>query len=174
MVARMKTAHLNIAIIIALGVIAALGTSYYDSLRPQSSYEITPNFSITDINGAAHELENFRGKIVILNFWATWCAPCIKEFPQLLKIAKDHKDKIILFAVSSDVNDELIHAFLAKQQFPKDAANIIVARDTQDITGKLFHTYKIPETFVIDRGGSIRAKFSGAEGQPQQIEPYIE
>ncbi len=170
----MKPIYLNLLIVAALVVLAVGGMTVFDTMRPPpANVESAPDFTITDINGKTRSLQDFRDKTVILNFWATWCAPCIEEFPRLLKIAAQHKDNAVLLAVSSDVNEKLVHSFVKQMRVPMDA-NIIVARDTQDITGKLFHTYQIPETFIIDRDGAIRAKFSGDKWQPQELERYIE
>ena len=123
------------------------------------SGEKFPDFTFTDLQGKKHDSQDYVGKIIILNFWATWCAPCIIEFPKLIKLAKDNPD-IILIALSSDINDDKIHQFLKKN--PVELKNFIVARDhKRKITTDIFKTYKLPETIIVSPSGMITKKILG-------------
>jgi cytochrome c biogenesis protein CcmG/thiol:disulfide interchange protein DsbE len=118
-----------------------------------------PQFSVTDITGKSHHISDFKGKIVILNFWATWCPPCVIEFPKLLTLANDNPN-IILLALSSDIDDQNIHKFLKK--FPSVSSNVIIARDDKrHITADLFQTYKLPESLIIAPSGQMVKKIVG-------------
>ncbi len=122
-------------------------------------YEKFPDFVFTDLNGQKYETKNFHGKIIVLNFWATWCAPCVIEFPKLVQLAKNNRD-IVVIALSSDIDDEKIQHFLKKT--PIAPQNFIVARDLKrQITSDLFKTYKLPETLIISRSGEIVKKIVG-------------
>lgn len=120
-----------------------------------------PEFSFETLDGQTYTLSSFQGRIVILNFWASWCAPCIKEFPLLLRAAREHDD-VILIALSSDLTDEAIHTFMKRPELDWSADNVLVARDSVDVSGKLFQTFKLPETFIIDAQQKIAHKFTGA------------
>jgi cytochrome c biogenesis protein CcmG, thiol:disulfide interchange protein DsbE len=139
----------------------------------KKSGEEFPSFSFTDINGKDHKSDQYTGKIILLNFWATWCAPCIIEFPKLIKLAEDNPD-IILIALSSDINDEKIKQFLKKN--PITQKNIIVARDPKrKITTDIFKTYKLPETIIVSPSGEIVKKVLGdIEWNGQEIKQFLD
>ena len=94
---------------------------------------------------------------MVLNFWATWCPPCIEETPSLVRMTARMKDKgIIVLAVSIDADDAAYHKFL------KDySVNMVTVRDESKKASSLYGTFGWPETFIIDRNGVIRRKFIG-------------
>jgi len=100
-----------------------------------------PDFTISD-GSTSVRLADYRGKVVLLNFWATWCAPCIQETPSLLQLHHDRPDLAIVDHRHVD---------------------LITVRDPKQTVAKLFRTEMWPETYVIDRKGVIRRKFVGAE-----------
>jgi cytochrome c biogenesis protein CcmG, thiol:disulfide interchange protein DsbE len=164
----------NLIILAGILIAAALLTMMFDGLKPiVPEKPAAPAFSFTSLEGKTHALEDFKDKTVILNFWASWCPPCVKEFPILLQIAEKHKDKAVLIALSSDMDDAAIKKFLAAQKI-KSSENVIIARDAANISGDLFKTYQLPETFVIDHDMRIRAKFTGADWQQSELESHIE
>jgi cytochrome c biogenesis protein CcmG, thiol:disulfide interchange protein DsbE len=103
-------------------------------------------------------LSQFRGQVVVLNFWATWCPPCIEEMPSLVAMQRRMKDKgVTVVAVSVDVDEG------AYRQFVKDHnVNLLTVRDPDQKSNALYGTSKFPETYVIDRSGVTRRKFIGA------------
>jgi thiol-disulfide isomerase/thioredoxin len=151
-------------------IILGAGATYLldGNSRPANTTEQTtekisgtkiPDFEFTDINGKHHTMADFTGKIILLNFWATWCAPCVIEFPKLMTLATKHND-IIIIALSSDSNDGNIHKFLKKQTKLPD--NMLVARDDKRrITTDIFSTYKLPETIIISPSQQIVKKIVG-------------
>ena len=115
-----------------------------------------PDFSIPDGTRSV-SLTQFRGKPVVLNFWATWCPPCIQEMPSLVQLQKQLGDKVTILAVSEDDDDN------AYKQFVKDHnVDLLTVRDTKR-NNELYGTFKFPETFVIDKDGKIVRKFIGAQ-----------
>lgn len=131
--------------------------------------EPAPDFTYTTSDKKTGILSAFKGKTVILNFWATWCAPCIKEFPDLLNLAKNNPDNLILLAVSVDENPDHIAPFLKRLPDPAPALlslpNVVIAADPQKkIAQDLFGTVKYPETFIIGPDLNIRAKVVGEIG----------
>ncbi len=116
-----------------------------------------PEFTITDSQRTV-SLNQFHGKPVVLNFWATWCPPCIQEMPSLVQLQKELGDKVTIIAVSEDDDDS------AYKQFVHDHnVDLLTVRDTGQKTNALYGTFKFPETFVIDRNGKIVRKFIGAQ-----------
>ena len=164
--------RLNIIILIITILLGATLTFWLDkeSARPTTdvltttkpnalSGELAPAFSFKDINGKEHSRASFSGKTVILNFWASWCAPCVVEFPKLMTLAKDNP-RITLIALSSDSDDLKVRSFI-KRHAPK-SDNVIIARDDKrHITADIFNTYKLPETLIISPSGIIARKIVG-------------
>jgi thiol-disulfide isomerase/thioredoxin len=134
-----------------------------------------PEFTFTDINGKTHNIGDHKGKTIILNFWASWCAPCIKEFPNLLKATQSNKDNVILIALSSDLDEAAIHKFISKISLDFTAPNILIALDKdQAITAKTFNTFKLPETLIIDQNQNLRHKLIGADWEYENLQSIIE
>jgi thiol-disulfide isomerase/thioredoxin len=121
-----------------------------------------PVFGFFDLGGKKHNLSDFQGKIVMINFWATWCPPCVVEFPNLIALANDFKSDVVLIAVSSDFEDDSLQRFLGKQK-NWQADNILVTRDEVGATANLFQVYRLPETWIIGRRGEILDKWVGAD-----------
>ncbi len=118
-----------------------------------------PEFDIVDDQGIGVSLRNYEGKIVLLNFWATWCAPCVREIPSLNRIYKRFEDKgFVVLAVSVDENKDQYREFLADADvaFP-------TVRDPQRTVSGRYGTAKYPESYLIDRGGRVLRKYVGAE-----------
>jgi cytochrome c biogenesis protein CcmG, thiol:disulfide interchange protein DsbE len=116
-----------------------------------------PQFTITDSQRTV-SLNQFQGKPVVLNFWATWCPPCIQEMPSLVQLQKQLGDNVTILAVSEDDDDN------AYKQFVRDHnIDLLTVRDTRQKTNGLYGTTGFPETFVIDRTGKIVRKFIGPQ-----------
>ena len=114
-----------------------------------------PDFTVSDGTNSVH-LANYRGQVVLLNFWASWCAPCVAELPSLLKLHRDNPNLVVL-AVSIDEDPEAYTNFIRNRH-----VDLITVRDPNQTAANLFHTTMWPETYVIDRDGIIRRKFVGA------------
>ena len=121
------------------------------------------------MNGTERHINDFREKTVILNFWATWCAPCVIEMPQLFEIAAS-RDDIVLIALSSDLNTEALDKFLAKMnQKHLKSGNIVIALDQKRmITQGTFGTYRLPESIIISPEGKMLRKVVGAVDWTQE------
>ena len=103
-------------------------------------------------------LDELHGKVVVLNFWATWCPPCIEEMPSLVEMQQRMKDKgITVLAVSVDVDEDAYRRFLKDHK-----VDLLTVRDPSHKSSDLYGTFKYPETYIIDRGGVLRRKFIGA------------
>lgn len=121
-----------------------------------------PDFEFVDLNGKKHALADFKDKTIVLNFWASWCAPCVIELPQMLQLAKDTKEKTAFIFLSIDDSKEEIIQFLQKHKMDIKASNVFVAWDEDRfVSRELFQTEKIPETFIIAPDLMIREKIIG-------------
>jgi cytochrome c biogenesis protein CcmG, thiol:disulfide interchange protein DsbE len=115
-----------------------------------------PDFTVSDGTDTIH-LASYRGHPVLLNFWATWCEPCVIELPSLLQLHRDMPNLTIL-AVSIDEDPDAYKQFIASRHI-----DLITVRDPSQSSPKLFHTDMWPETYAIDQNGVIRRKFVGAQ-----------
>jgi cytochrome c biogenesis protein CcmG/thiol:disulfide interchange protein DsbE len=93
---------------------------------------------------------------VILNFWTTWCEPCIIEMPSLSRLQKQMGSKVTVFAVSTDDDNDAYHKFLKKYDI-----EFLTVNDQQKKSAELYGTTAQPETFIIDPSGKVRRKFIG-------------
>jgi cytochrome c biogenesis protein CcmG, thiol:disulfide interchange protein DsbE len=136
--------------VLALVLLAACNSSH-----PPRIGSAAPNFTITDSERTV-ALSQFHGKPVLLNFWASWCPPCIEETPSLVELQKLVGPEVTILAVSEDSDDA------AYKQFVRDhRVDLLTVRDEHK-TNELYGTFRYPETFVIDRDGKIVRKFIGA------------
>ncbi|MAE52119.1 MAG: hypothetical protein CMH27_09945 [Micavibrio sp.] len=141
--------------------------------------EVVPQFSFQDIRGDEYAVDDFQGKIIILNFWASWCTPCVKEFPIFLDMAEDYKEDVVFLALSSDFDEAAMQRFLTKMRNKKASAmaakNVIIALDDNGaITRDIFQTFRLPETIIIDREGVMRDKLIGADWSADDLSSLLE
>jgi cytochrome c biogenesis protein CcmG, thiol:disulfide interchange protein DsbE len=116
-----------------------------------------PNFSLTTEAGRRISPKEFGGKLLVLNFWATWCPPCIEEMPSLSQFAQEMSGAgVVVVGVSIDKNEAVYRAFLQKQRLPFQ-----VARDPEENISSSYGSFKWPETYVIDTTGKVVQKYIG-------------
>jgi peroxiredoxin len=115
-----------------------------------------PDFTVKDGDRTV-ALHDLKGKPVILNFWATWCPPCIEEMPSLVQLQKRIGTHAVILAVSIDTDDLAYHKFLKDYN-----VNLLTVRDPSQTVPTLYGTSMWPETYIIDGTGTIRRKFIGA------------
>jgi peroxiredoxin len=116
-----------------------------------------PEFSVQDSDRMV-ALNQFRGQVVVLNFWATWCPPCVEEMPSLVEMQRRMKAKgVTVLAVSVDVDENAYRRFLKDH-----GVNLLTVRDPAQKSSNLYGSFKFPETYIIDRNGVMRRKFIGA------------
>lgn len=111
--------------------------------------EGAPDFGLPDLLGKQVQLSSFKGKIIVLNFWATWCAPCVTEFPSLLKMAGQMRENVVLVTVAGDERKGDVLAFI--NTFKGYAKNVVHLYDPSGETAKLFGTEKLPETYIFNK-----------------------
>jgi cytochrome c biogenesis protein CcmG, thiol:disulfide interchange protein DsbE len=125
-----------------------------------------PDFTVSDGATTVH-LASYRGQVVLLNFWASWCAPCVAETPSLLQLHHD-MPKLVILGVSIDDDPDAYRQFLKRYHI-----DYITVLDTSQSAPKLFHTYMWPETYLIDRKGIIRDKFFAVNWSDPEIRALI-
>lgn len=118
-----------------------------------------PSFSLPDMDGKVVSLQAFRGKVILLNFWTTWCPPCRQEIPDL----NDLQDRLrsrgfVIVAVSTDISGKTLQDFLRKHR-----VSYIVLHDQESKVARQYKAYSLPASFLIDRDGRIVERFTGSE-----------
>jgi peroxiredoxin len=133
-------------------------TSSAALLKPYKGDRETPPLSLETLEGERIELRSYRGKVVVLNFWATWCPPCVEEIPSLERLRKLRHDRG-LEVLSVDVGEEpeKVRAFLEDKP-----VGYPVALDPEARAFKAWNTYAFPTTFILDREHRIRYAVFGA------------
>ena len=142
-------------------------TGCYSGTRPPHVGTSAPDFTVQD-NDRKVSLQELRGKIVVLNFWATWCVPCVDEMPSLVQMQQKMKGNgVEVLAISVDVNESAYQNFLKAYK-----VDLLTVRDPDQKSNNLYGTFKFPETYIIDRHGVLRRKFVGPIdwGQPEILD----
>lgn len=106
------------------------------------------NWELKDFNGSSYNLETVKGKVVFINFWATWCPPCIAELPSIQALYNDYSDKIEFIFISQE-SPQTIKQFLNKENYTFN----VYGYDTKPPVN--FDVSTIPRTFLIDKNGTI-------------------
>lgn len=154
MIEAVKPAVASRALATLMALCLATGCNRGD--HPQQLAQAAPDFTVH--NGPQTiRLSQFRGKIVLVNFWATWCAPCIDELPSLQALQQQRPD-IQVLAVSIDDDPDAYAAFLKQYDI-----NLLSARDGSQGANLKYGSVKVPETYVVDREGIIRRKFISSQ-----------
>lgn len=147
----------------------ALGAAGCDrGTHPAQVGEAAPNFTIHG-DGKTVSLDQYRGKIVVLNFWASWCTYCIEEFPSMMQLEHEVPNLVVL-AVSFDTDADSYRQYVADNHLD----NMVITLDLSQKSNLAFGTTRPPETYVIDPQGRIRRKFIGpADWSSPEIQNYL-
>ncbi|HEV2445084.1 MAG TPA: TlpA disulfide reductase family protein [Candidatus Sulfopaludibacter sp.] len=127
-----------------------------------------PDFTITSDSGQTVSMPGFKGKLLVLNFWASWCAPCVQEEPSLSQFAHQFADKgVVVLAVSVDREQRAYSNFLQKYR-----PAFLTARDSK--LHEDFGTFMYPETYFIDANGKVLKKIAeAADFSDPQLVQYV-
>ena len=171
------------AVLVALLLLALLPSGAVDpNAPPPSADPLAPgavggvgkdaplHFTLKDMNGVDVKLESFKGKVILVNFWATWCGPCKVEIPDLIELQEEYGDDLVVLGI--DVLDEFARvrpfAESLKVNYPMLDANN--RRDVEEAFGPM---WGLPTSVIVDRDGKISARHSGIATK-EQFEHYID
>jgi cytochrome c biogenesis protein CcmG/thiol:disulfide interchange protein DsbE len=117
-----------------------------------------PEFRLQDLDGRFFSLSDFRGRVVMIHFWATWCPPCVDEMPLLSRLYPELSgNDFEMLAVSVDAGDEdAVKIFMQRHNL-----QVPVLLNPDQSVAHLYGTYKFPETYIVDRQGIVRYKVIG-------------
>jgi len=150
-------------IVLGVVIIAIVGGWYlFQPKSQEKERKLASDFSLTDLDGNSFQLSDFRGKVVVIDFMATWCGGCRQLMPQLKVVweKESYSDRIVLMSIDVDPTEsaETLRSFA--QEFPY--ATWIWARDTADLA-QAYEVTGIPKTVIIDQDGYIRFTHTGVE-----------
>ena len=127
-----------------------------------------PDFDTVDLEGKVWSLSKLKGKVLFVNFWATWCAPCRDEMPSMQRLyEKTPKDKFEMLALFNNDKKTVVEDFVAKL-----GLTMPIISDEYNFAGTKYGLTGLPETFIVDKQGVIREKFIGPArwDSPENIE----
>jgi cytochrome c biogenesis protein CcmG, thiol:disulfide interchange protein DsbE len=153
----------------ALVLMVALAAVIADVFRERlvEAGDKAPGFSIVTDSGRKVTPADFGGKVLVLNFWATWCQPCVEEVPSLNRFAEQVRgDGVVVLGISVDTNEAKYRQFIQRA-----GVRFLTARDPDQNINAEYGTFKFPETYIIDIKGRVVEKFIGPENwaQPEII-----
>lgn len=127
-------------------------------VRPLVGY-MAPNFTLSDLNGKRVSLADFRGKVVFVNFWATWCGPCRQEMPDMQKLFEQQNPDVVILAVNltnTERSPELVRRFMEELQL-----GFTALLDPEGAVAEQYRLLSIPMSVFVGPDGVIRAKHLG-------------
>ena len=125
--------------------------------HPEQLGRRAPEFTVNDGQRSV-DLNHYRGRVVVLNFWASWCAPCLEELPTLEALQRQQIPGVQILAISTDEDPNAYQRFLVDH-----GVTLFTVLDTTQRSNSLYGTFRYPETYVIDKSGIIRRKFIGPQ-----------
>jgi cytochrome c biogenesis protein CcmG/thiol:disulfide interchange protein DsbE len=122
------------------------------------------NFTLKDMNGIDVKLESFKGKVIVLNFWATWCGPCRVEIPYLIELQRQYGEDLVVLGVSVDDPAEKLKPYAEEMKINYP---LLVGNGRQDFQDAYGPFWGIPVTVFVNREGLIHRKHSGIASKEQ-------
>jgi len=121
-------------------------------------------FTLKDMNGIDVKLSSFKGKVILLNFWATWCPPCREEIPALIQLQQQYGDQLVVLGVSIDDTQAKLKPYATEMHMNYP---VLVGKDRQDVQDAYGPLFGIPVSVFVDRDGRIWKRHSGAASKDQ-------
>lgn len=117
------------------------------ALLDQMEQKGVPKFTVPDFDGKLFSLEPVQGKLILVNFWATWCAPCVTEFPSMIKMVKQMDGKVLMITLSADERKQDVLDFI--KTFKGSVPNVIHLWDPEQKTAAMYGTTRLPESYLL-------------------------
>jgi len=145
-----------VIMILVVGMFAFFGYSMVSKAKKTDVGDKAYNFQLENLEGKQTKLSDFEGKIIVLNYFATWCAPCVEEAPELEAFEKEYGDKYKLLIIDRGETRDRVKKFVEKN---KTTSTYLF--DYNAKVSKVYNVTAQPETFVIDKKGIIREHYNG-------------
>jgi len=147
-------------------------------IQTEKPFNIIPKFAVKNLDGTRYEVTELRERVLLINFWASWCIPCKQEFPVLLRLADTFKTSLTLVLISNDEDLTSITNFTKglseKDQNILEGKNVILHHDAnKSISHDIFQSIKLPETILVDQEGYMIKKYIGADWKFEDIEVEV-
>ncbi len=159
----MKTAVLLVLMLILVQLCASA------AFAEASVGEVCPDFSLTTLSGETFRLSDYRGKVVFINIWATWCPPCVSEMPDIQRLKETYSDLVVL-GVSVDDNASIAQSFAKKNGY-----TYTMAMDDKyyTVTGRIFPSNYIPNSIFVDPNGVVTYQDFGSMSYDRMESLYL-
>ena len=138
-----------------------------DTFQELSEEDLAPDFTAKTVDGKTFALSEQKGKVVLLNFWATWCGPCVGEMPAFEKLYSEYGEKIAILAVDCSEDENTVKQFVSDNGY-----TFPIAYDTDGAISTKYPTQGIPYTLVIGKDGKVKKTFLGADDADAQYQEY--
>ena len=153
----MRRAGLILALLVLCGTAGCATRSGRTSTPAAAPAERLPSVVLPDLEGRARGLDEFRGQVVLLDFWATWCVPCLESLPVYAELQAELRDRgLRVIAINVDDPDEPVAEFAERY-----APGVLVLLDPEAATPPLLGVKVMPTAWVLDRDGWVRSKREG-------------
>lgn len=116
-----------------------------------------PDFTLTSLDGKRVTLSDYRGKIVLLNFWATWCPPCRSEMPDIQAVADEYSSDLVVLAIDNAESKDIVEPFVRELEL-----KFVVLLDSTGALSQIYNVQGLPTTYLIDRAGIVRSSNVGS------------
>jgi peroxiredoxin len=148
-----------IAVLAVVGALFLFGQNGGQRVRIVQVGDRAPEFQLPSLDGRTVNLSSYRGKVVMVHFWATWCPPCVEEIPTLERLYRVYFGRDLeILAVSVDEGGAgAVGQFMQKNRFA-----LPVLLNSDQSVSRAYGTFKFPETYLVDREGVVRRKIIGA------------
>lgn len=159
----------------AVALICAIGAYFYWGRNTDNGYAHVPQFELPDLSGQSHSPSDWRGQVVVLNFWATWCPPCREEIPMLIQAQKELADNGVQIVGLAVDQKQPVAQFA--QHFGINYPVLVSMHDIVRLQDALGGGFGLPYTVIVDRRGRVRARVAGRidrERLSQLLAPLLE
>lgn len=155
-----KINFLWIALLLTLLLLSSCDNSTSDQplTKVSSASKVATDFTLMNMQGEPVTLSQYHGKVVILNFWATWCPPCREEMPSMERLYQKYKEYgLVMLAVNTEKNGKkAVSQFLQKTPY-----SFPILLDSDSVVQNAYGVFRFPESFIIDRNGVVVKKIVG-------------